>query len=488
MLRTHDIGQINEKLVGKKVKLCGWVDSIREHGKVIFLDVRDRYGKIQAVIVKSNSGFDEAKALTKESCVLIEGEVNARPKGTENKELSTGKVELFIDGLMVLSKSSALPFEINDDIENEDLKLRYRYLGLRGEKLKNNIILRHKAINFIRNFLNEEGFLEIQTPILTKSTPEGARDYIVPSRNFPGNFYALPQSPQQYKQLLMVSGMDKYFQIAPCFRDEDARADRCPGEFYQLDMEMSFFERDDVLELTERLMIEMVKKIFPEKKFTKVPFPRMSYNEAMEKYGRDNPDIRKNKEDKNELGFCWIVDFPLFKEQKEEDFFHGAGERWGPSHHMFTAPKPKDVKYLTDKDAGKAKSLQYDLVLNGYEVGGGSIRIHDPKIQEKIFDLIGFTDKQKKEFNHILKAFSYGVPPHGGIAPGLDRLLMVILGEKSIRETIAFPKNREARDVTMDAPSGVTAHQLKEAHIKTDVVVKKVGGNKVVKKKKGKKK
>jgi aspartyl-tRNA synthetase len=503
MFRTHNIGEVNEKLVGKKVKLCGWVDSIREHGKVIFLDVRDRYSKIQAVIVKSNGDFLLAKGLTKESCVLVEGEVNARPKGTENKELSTGKVELFIGGLKVLSKSEHIPFEINDDIENEDLKLRYRYLGLRGEKLKNNIILRHKAISFIRGFLDKEGFLEIQTPILTKSTPEGARDYIVPSRNFPGSFYALPQSPQQYKQLLMVGGMDKYFQIAPCFRDEDARADRCPGEFYQLDMEMSFFERDDVLELTERLMIEMVKKVFPEKKFTRVPFPRISYDEAMKKYGRDNPDIRKNKDDKNELGFCWVVDFPLFKEQKEEDFFHGAGERWGPSHHMFTSPKEEDLKYLDDKNAGKAKSLQYDLVLNGYEVGGGSVRIHDPKIQEKIFDLIGFTDKQKKEFEHIITAFKYGVPPHAGVAPGIDRLLMVILGEKSIRETIAFPKNREARDVTMDAPSGVTAHQLKEVHVNVDVkekegvvrgkvkeakgVGKKVGKKKSVKKKKGKK-
>ncbi|MBR9704006.1 aspartate--tRNA ligase [Candidatus Pacearchaeota archaeon] len=467
MHRTHNIGEVDEKLVGKKVVLAGWADTIREHGKVIFIDLRDRYSKMQCVIIKSNDDFETVKRLTKESCIQIEGTVNARPKGTENKDLSTGKVEIFIEKFKVLSECLPLPFEINDEIENEDLKLKYRYLGLRGEKLKNNLILRHKAIKFIRDYLDNEGFMEIQTPILTKSTPEGARDYIVPSRNFPGQFYALPQSPQQYKQLLMVSGIDRYFQIAPCFRDEDARADRCPGEFYQLDMEMSFLERDDVLELVEKLMIEMIAKIFPEKKFTKIPFPRISYDEAMKKYGRDNPDIRENKEDVNELGFCWIVDFPLFKEQKEEDFFHGAGERWGPSHHMFTAPKPEDVKYLNDKDAGKAKSLQYDLVLNGYEVGGGSVRIHDPKIQEKIFDLIGFTAKQKKEFEHILRAFKYGVPPHAGVAPGLDRLLMVILGEKSIRETIAFPKNKEARDVTMDAPSGISELQYKEAHVKS---------------------
>jgi aspartyl-tRNA synthetase len=465
MLRTHNLGEVNEKLKGKNVILTGWVDTIREHGKVIFFDLRDRYGLVQTVIVKSNKDFETAKKITKESCVQIEGVVNERPKGSENKDLASGKVEVFIEKLTVLSHCLPLPFEINEDITNEDLKLKHRYLGLRGEKLKRNLILRHKAIKFVRDFLDKEGFLEIQTPILTKSTPEGARDYIVPSRNFPGNFYALPQSPQQYKQLLMVSGMDKYFQIAPCFRDEDARADRCPGEFYQLDMEMSFFEREDVLELVEKLMIELVSKVFPDKKITQVPFPRIPYDEAMKKYGRDNPDLRKDKNNDNELAFCWIVDFPLFKEQKEEDFFHGAGERWGPSHHMFTSPKPEDLKYLNDKDAGKAKSLQYDLVLNGYEVGGGSVRIHDHEIQEKIFDLIGFTGKQKKEFEHILTAFKYGVPPHAGIAPGLDRLLMVILGEKSIRETIAFPKNKEARDVTMDAPSKVSKEQLKDVHI-----------------------
>jgi len=480
MLRSHNLGQVNEKLAGKKVKLCGWIDTIRAHGKVAFFDLRDRYGKVQCVVVAKNKDFEKIKKLNKESCVLIEGQVNKRPKGSDNKELASGKVEVFVEGVEVFSESLPIPFEINEDIENEDLKLKYRYLGIRGEKLKNNLILRHKAINFIREYLNDEEFIEIQTPILTKSTPEGARDYLVPSRNFPGKFYALPQSPQQYKQLLMVAGVDKYFQIAPCFRDEDARADRCPGEFYQLDMEMSFFEREDVLELVEKLMIAMIKKVFPKKKFTKIPFPIISYDEAMKKYGRDNPDIRKNKNDKDELGFCWIVDFPLFKEQKEEDFFHGAGERWGPSHHMFTAPKPADIKYLNDKNAGKVKSLQYDLVLNGYEVGGGSVRIHDPEIQEKIFDLIGFTDKQKKEFEHILTAFKHGVPPHAGIAPGLDRLLMVILGEKSIRETIAFPKNKEARDVTMNAPSEVDKKQLKEVHIKIDISKKK----KVEKKKK----
>jgi len=471
MLRTHNLGEVNEKLIGKKVKVVGWADTIREHGKVVFVDLRDRYGKLQCVIIKKNSDFEDVRKLSKESCVQFEGKVNARPKGTINKELSTGKVELFIGKVEIFTKCARLPFEINEEISNEDLKLKYRYLGLRGEKLKKNLILRHKSIKFIRDFLDKEGFLELQTPILTKSTPEGARDYIVPSRNHPGKFYALPQSPQQYKQLLMVAGIDKYFQIAPCFRDEDARADRCPGEFYQLDLEMSFVEREDILQLTEKLFIEMVKKVFPEKKFTKIPFPRLTHEEAMKKYKTDKPDLRKNKKDKNELAFCWVIDFPLFNEQKEEDFFHGAGDKWGPSHHMFTAPKEEDIKYLNKKDAGKAKSYQYDFVLNGYEVGGGSIRIHDPKIQSKIFELIGFTKKQEKEFDHMLKAFSFGVPPHGGIAPGIDRLLMVILGEESIRELIAFPKNKEAKDVTMDAPSEISDKQLKEVHI--NVIKKK---------------
>jgi len=338
-------------------------------------------------------------------------------------------------------------------------------LDLRGEKLKGNLTKRHKAVAFIREFLDEEGFLEIQTPILTKSSPEGARDYLVPSRNHAGKFYALPQSPQQYKQLLMVGGIDNYFQIALCFRDEDARADRCPGEFYQLDMEMSFVERDDVLDLTERLMIDLVKNVFPDLKITQVPFPRLTHEEAMKKYGTDKPDIRKNKDDSKEMGFCWVVDFPLFNEQKEEDFFHGAGERWGPSHHMFTSPKAEDLKFLNDKDAGKVKSLQYDLALNGFEVGGGSIRIHDAEVQKKVFDLIGFTSKQAKEFEHMLTAFGFGVPPHGGIAPGLDRLLMVLCGAKHIREVIAFPKNKEARDVLMGAPSVVEKSQLDEVHV-----------------------
>jgi len=466
MLRTHKISELNIKLGGKKVRLCGWVDTIREHGNVMFLDLRDRYGKVQAVITKKSSDFAEAKKLTIESSVCVEGEVKKRPQGTENKELGTGKVEIGINKLKILSLSKPLPFELGDNKVKEDIRLKYRYLDLRRGNLLENMKLRHKIIHFIRNYLDKEDFLEIQTPMLTKSTPEGARDYIVPSRVHKGKFYALPQSPQQYKQLLMVGGIDKYFQIAACFRDEDARADRCPGEFYQLDLEMSFVEQKDILDLIEDMLIKLVKELLPDKKITKTPFPRLTYSEVMKKYKTDKPDLRKNKKDPNELAFCWIVDFPLFEEKKTKGHYT-------PMHHMFTMPKEQDLKNLNQKDAHKVKSLQHDLVLNGYEVGGGSIRIHNPEIQAKIFDLIGFDNKQKKYFEHMLTAFSYGVPPHGGIAPGIDRLIMALVGADSIREVIAFPKNRETRDVLMDAPSKIDEQQLKDVHIKLDSKEKK---------------
>ena len=465
MLRTHTCGELSKKLVGKKVTLCGWMETLRVSGKIAFLLLRDRYGVTQCFIGKDL--LPRVAGLKKESVLKITGKVNARPANQVKKEMVTGAVELSVTNVEVLNESASLPMELDESVQSTDeTRLKYRYLDLRTPKMKKNLELRHKAINFIRQYLDEQGFIEIQTPILTKSTPEGARDYLVPSRIHKGKFYALPQSPQQYKQLLMVAGVDRYFQIAPCFRDEDARAHRAPGEFYQLDIEMSFVEQDDILKLTEDLMIKMVKAVFPEKKITKTPFPRITYDEAMKKYKTDCPDIRKNKKDKNELGFCWIIDFPLFTKQSKEDFFHGAGKELGPSHHMFTSPKKEDVKLL-DKHPEKAKAYQHDLVLNGFEVGGGSIRIHNPEIQSKIFDLIGFTKEQKKEFEHMLTAFKYGVPPHGGIAPGLDRLLMVILGEESIREVIAFPKDKAARDLMMDAPSNVEKQQLDELGLKT---------------------
>jgi len=455
------------KKAGKKVVVSGWVHSRRDHGKIIFIDLRDRTGLLQVVFEPSNKeAYKLANELRPEFVVKIEGTINKRPAKLVNDKIATGTVEMAGEELEILNEAKTPPFELDKDSikVNEETRLKYRYLDLRTERMAKNMRLRNEAILFIRNSLQEQGFIEIQTPILSKSTPEGARDYLVPSRLHSGKFFALPQSPQQYKQLLMVAGFERYFQIAPCFRDEDARADRSPGEFYQLDLEMSFVEQKDILDLIEKLFTDMIKKVFPGKKFTQEPWPRLSHAEVMKKYNTDKPDLRKDKKDPDELAFAWIVDFPLFVQQSEEDYFHGAGEKYAPSHHMFTAPKEEDIPML-DKDPFKVKSYQHDLALNGYEVGGGSIRIHDPKIQEKIFDLIGFDKKQKEQFKHLLEAFTYGVPPHGGIAPGIDRLLMVLTGQPSLKEMIAFPLTGDARDPMMDAPSEVSEKQLKDVHI-----------------------
>lgn len=463
--RTHNCGELTTKDAEKQATINGWVDSIRISGKIGFINLRDRSGIVQCFCDKRF--VDILKEITRESVLQIKGTVSKRPTNLINKDMTTGEIEIQTKELEILAKADPLPLEIDEDIEsNEDTRLKYRYIDLRKPKMQKNIRLRHEIIKVMRDFMDKEDFYEITTPLLTKSTPEGARDYIVPSRVHKGKFYALPQSPQQYKQLLMVAGFEKYFQIAPCLRDEGARSHRCPGEFYQLDVEMSFVKRDDVLDLIERVMIEIVKKVLPDKKITFKKFPRLTYDEVMKKYKTDSPDLRKDKNNKDEFAFCWVIDFPLFKKQTEEDFFHGAGKKWAPSHHMFTMPQEKDIKHLNEKDAGKIKSYQYDLVVNGYEVGGGSIRIHDPKIQEKVFELIGFTEKQKKEFEHILTAFKYGAPPHGGIALGIDRLLMVLFGEENIREVVAFPKNKDAKDLMMNAPSEITKEQLDELGIK----------------------
>lgn len=449
------------KAVGKKVKLEGWVDSIRDHGKIAFIDLRDRSGVVQCV------GSSLPK-VTPESVVEITGEVRKRPKNLINDKIKTGEIEVQINELNVISISRELPFPLDSvgyEID-EEIRNKYRYLDLRRKRMTKNIRLRSKAINFIRNWLTDKDFVEIETPILTKTTPEGARDFLVPSRLQQGKFYALPQSPQQYKQLLMVAGFERYFQIARCFRDEDPRRDRAYGEFTQLDMEMSFVTQDDILQLTEKLFSDLIKQVFPDKKVTKTPWPRIPHKEAREKYGSDKPDLRHDKNDANELAFAWIIDFPLFTEQSKEDYFYGSGNaKWAPSHHMFTSPHPDDVKLL-DKDPGKVRGLQHDLVLNGFEVGGGSIRIHQPDIQQKIFDLIGFSEKQKKEFEHMLTAFKYGVPPHGGIAPGIDRFLMVAQGEPSVREVMAFPTASSGQTSVLDAPSEATKEQLKELGIR----------------------
>jgi aspartyl-tRNA synthetase len=324
--------------------------------------------------------------------------------------------------------------------------------------MKNNIIFRHKVVKLIRDFLDKKGFLEIETPILTKSTPEGARDFLVPSRMHQGEFYALPQAPQQLKQLLMVAGLEKYFQIARCFRDEDLRGDRQP-EFTQLDLEMSFPNQKDILDLIERLMIEVAK--LAGKKLTFKPFKVLTYEQTMKKYKTDKPDLRKNKKDPNEACFVWIINWPLFEWDKDE-------KRWDPMHHIFTAPKEESLKFL-EKEPSKVKSWQHDLILNGHEIAGGSIRNHNPDIQKKTFKLIGLSEKEIKEkFGHLLKAFEYGAPPHGGIALGIDRLLMILRNEKSIREVMAFPKTGDGRDLMMEAPSKVDKKQLKELNIKIE--------------------
>ncbi len=455
--------EINNK-IGEEVTLFGWVNSRRDMGKIAFIDLRDRSGIVQVVLVPSELN-EESQAIIKdirpEFVLEITGVVNERGEKQKNPNIPIGNVELLAKSVKILSQSETPPFEIdNEDRQaGEELRLKYRYLDLRHERMTRNMQFRSDAMLFIRNYLHEQNFIEMHTPILSKSTPEGARDYLVPSRKFPGKFFALPQSPQQYKQMLMVAGMERYFQIAPCFRDEDARADRSPGEFYQVDMEMSFVSQDDIMELAEDMFTKLVKTLLPEKELTFDKWPRITYAEAMEKYGSDKPDLRKDKNNPNELAFCWIVDFPLFTEQTEDDYFHGAGDKWAPSHHMFTAPREEDIPLL-DTDPGKVRGLQHDMVLNGVEAGGGSIRIHSPELQEKIFNLIGFTEEDKKEFEHMLTAFKYGVPPHGGIAPGFDRLVSLLMGESSIREVIAFPLTSDARDLMVEAPSIVSDEQL----------------------------
>jgi len=449
------------KHLDKEVKVCGWVQSIRSHGKIIFIDLRDKEGLLQIVFIPKNKEiYETAKELKPEWVISVEGKIQKRPKQMINSKIETGEIELLPDKLEVLSEAKTLPFPVDTDGYeiNEKIRLKYRYLDLRRARLKKNLETRHKTIQFMRDFLIEKGFLEVETPILTKSTPEGARDFLVPSRTYPGTFYALPQSPQQYKQLLMVSGIEKYFQIARCFRDEDPRGDR-QAEFTQLDIEMSFVEQEDILSLIEELYVSLVKKLFPKKKINKIPFPRITYKDAMKKYNSDKPDLRKDKKDKDELAFAFIIDFPLFEWKKSE-------KRFDSMHHPFTRPQEEDIGKIK-KSPDKVLAYQHDLVLNGYEVGGGSLRIYKPEMLEAIFEIMGHKKQEIREkFGHLLEAFEYGVPPHGGIAPGIDRFLAVVQGEPNIREVMAFPKTGENRSIMMDAPSKVTEEQLKDLHIK----------------------
>jgi aspartyl-tRNA synthetase len=452
---------------GQTVLLKGWVAVRRDHGKLVFMDLRDRSGLMQLVINPkvSEDAHKAAQEVRGEYVIEVEGKINPRVEKQINPNLLTGKIELEVTALKVLNKSEPIPMAVDTDgMEiGEDVRMKYRYLDLRRDRMKKNIISRYKIIKHIRDFLGNEEFIEIETPILTKSTPEGARDYLVPARLQPGNFYALPQSPQQYKQLLMVAGLERYFQIARCFRDEDTRGDRQP-EFTQLDLEMSFVEREDVMQMNEKLLIDIVTKLFPEKKIQEVPFPRISYKEAMEKYGTDRPDIRTDKNDPNLLAFCWVIDFPFFEKTDEGG--------WTFTHNPFSAAKPEHMQDLLDKkNIGDILTTQYDVALNGFEIGGGSIRNHQPEGLRAVFNIMGFDDAAiDSKFGHMIQALGFGAPPHGGIAWGLDRFVTLLNGEPNIREVIAFPKTGDGRDLMMDSPAPATDKQLKELHIKVDAL------------------
>ncbi len=585
MYRTHTCGELRPSHHDQTITLAGWVHRRRDHGPLIFIDLRDRYGLTQVVFDAADDAAVHAIAADARSeyVLRVTGVVRTRPAEATNSDIATGGIEVKAVAVEVLNAAKQTPLMINrDGNEEEPLRLKYRYLDLRRERMQRNMIMRHHFVKFIRDFLDKEHFLEIETPILTKSTPEGARDYLVPSRVHEGEFFALPQSPQQMKQLLMVAGFDRYFQIARCFRDEDLRADRQP-EFTQLDMEMSFVDMDDVLDVVERLFTEMVPAVVPHK-HTLSPFPRLTYNEAVERYGSDKPDLRYGLElvnltallanspftlfssavqsggqikairipgvaaysrkqidevidiakqngakgllwaalpadgaelrssfakqvdpsemqailtaceaqagdmvvivadshkvvtavldkirrefasrlnlaDPNLLKFAWIVDFPLLE-------WNDGENRWDAAHHPFTAPLESDVA-LMDTDPGKVRAKAYDLVLNGYEVASGSIRIHQRDVQQKLFDLLGISrETSLLQFGHMLEAFEFGAPPHGGIAPGIDRIAMILADEATIREVVAFPKTQQAQDLMMGAPSPVEEKQLRDLHIK----------------------
>lgn len=454
-----------ESKKGETVVIKGWIDVRRDQGKLIFLDFRDMTGYVQGVVLPSKTEegiktMTEASKLRPEWAVEITGKVNPRPEKNIQKEKQNGSIELEVLSIKVINEAQTPPLDVRSEGKEigEETRLTYRYLDLRRPRLQKNLRTRHAVNMFVRNWLTRELFTEIETPLLTKFTHDGARGFLVPSRLENGKFYALPQSPQQYKQLLMVSGFERYFQIARCLRDEDSRGDRQP-EFTQLDMEMSFVEREDVMALNERLLIDLVKAVAPEKRIQQIPFPRFTYAEAMEKYNSDKPDIRTDKHDPNLLAFCWVVDFPFFEKTDT-----GA---WTFTHNPFSAPKPEHMDWLMNKEnVEKILTTQYDIALNGFEVGGGSIRNHKPEALRKVLEIMGYDEaKIQSGFGHMLEALSYGAPSHGGIAWGLDRLMAILQNEPNIREVIAFAKTGEGRDLMMASPSEVTSEQLLELGI-----------------------
>jgi len=452
------------KKIGEKVKLAGWVQTRRDHGKLVFLDLRDRTGIVQVVF----KALKEVDPVRPEWVVEIEGEVKKRPKNMRNPELPTGSLEIAATKLTVLSKAKSLPFPIDTagyEIE-EELRLKYRYLDLRRPRLQRNIKVRSEYIKAVREYLFSKEFVEIETPMLTKSTPEGSRDFVVPSRIFPGKFFALPQSPQQYKQLLMTAGFERYFQIARAIRDEDPRADR-GFEHSQVDLEMSFVARKDVMAIVEEMTVFAIEKIGG--KIAQKPFPVLTYKEAMKKYGSDKFDLRTKKEKKEGiLAFAWVVDFPFFKKTKEG--------KWTFTHNPFSSPLTEEQEQwlLEGKNIEKITTSQYDLVCNGLEVAGGSMRTHKSEILQATFRVLGYKDKEIEEgFSHMLEAFEYGTPPHGGCAQGFERLLMAFLGEEYLREVQAFPQTGQGRTSVMAAPSELNATQLKELHLEIKKTPKK---------------
>lgn len=447
--------------IGKEVTISGWVDVRRDQGKMVFLDLRDMSGKVQAVVLPNHiEALEVAQRLRPEWVVSVSAQVSKRPERNIKADVLNGDIELEVLNIEILNEAETPVFDVSSDGREigEEVRLRYRYLDLRRPRMQHNFRMRHEALLHLRNFYASHGFMEIETPSLTKSTPEGSRDYVVPSRIDQGKFYALPQSPQQYKQLLMASGFERYVQVARCFRDEDTRGDRQP-EFTQIDMEMSFVTQEDVMQINEALIIDMVTKLYPEKRIQQVPFPRISYKDAMEKYGNDKPDIREDKEDANLLAFCWVVDFPFFEKTDT-----GA---WTFSHNPFSAPKPEFMSDLMEeKNIGGIVAAQYDMALNGYEIGGGGIRNHNPEALKKVLKIMGHTDEGiEKNFGHMLKALAAGAPPHGGLAFGFDRLMMILQNEPNIREVIAFAKTGEGRDPMMESPSEISAEQLQELGI-----------------------
>lgn len=447
-------------LVGQTVTLKGWVHVRRDMGKIIFIHLRDRSGQVQVVFVPGECpDYELAKTLRDEFVITLTGVVAQRGPKNVNPNMATGTVEIQARTLEIVNQAQTPPFPIDDtQVVNEEVRLAYKYLDMRNPRVHDTLVFRSRMNAFVRNAFLAEGFTEIETPYVTKGTPEGAREFIIPSRLQNGKFFTLPQSPQQFKQLLMVGGIERYFQLARCFRDEDQRGDRQP-EFTQLDMEMSFVEREDVMALNEKILIDLVTTLTPEKKIQQVPFPRLSYAEAMEKYQTDRPDLRTDKNDPNLLAFCWIVDFPFFEKTDEGG--------WTFTHNPFSAPKPESMDDLMAKqNIAGIVTTQYDVVLNGYEIGGGSIRNHLPTALHRVFEIMGFDEPRiEANFGHMLKAFEFGTPPHGGIAWGYDRLVMILRNEPNIREVIAFPKTGDARDLMMGAPSELPPNTLRDAHI-----------------------